>query len=656
MKTAAEIACSLYKKVLQESLKMGKPLLYYEITKRSETLLNIAKNLESFASNSPATLLRDTAGRILEIAVQIQQMAKGINSPFLIFTVGMGKYGKSTLVNALLGLRVAEMDVLPKTWKIDIFTAQRPPNSVLIKYRTGEEFEMSIEEAKAFLAKEEDKYEESMKIIREELKKNLDKLKTTEEKEEYKAYLKKRILYHSPVIEVHWPVSLTRLTQQFNIVDTPGLFQEFFSNDIRANIRDYYHKADGVLWMLDATKISAKKSFELIKSLDDALEEIGGRTDNIIGVLNRIDLINPADREKVIEEAFRIFENRFCDIIPFSAKQALIGVENNDQQKLQESGYYNLLEAIEKHFLSKALLIQKKSKILGFRGYINDAVKISKEYYNLLIKDEEKRINCENDLEKDLKIFEEQMKKQINNSLEIYRQQVHKRIDLLDDKLLNMRSDEIRNNYIKKHIIKPEQLEKLEKEIENSILINAKDLLNTYYSKSSFKEFPHLSEELLIQTSNPNSEIDWSKTEVKDVESGLDNLSFITGIGGGILAALLINPLVGLIFGVLSFTDIGKAILAPFYLNSIKSNLKHNISNIIDECIKKYEEAITKIQDEIKCKVTHVREKTFAELHSPSKNVSSILQILKETEIIAEKPFERISVYEILKGGCNIAS
>ncbi|HHW03147.1 MAG TPA: hypothetical protein GXX35_10120 [Thermoanaerobacterales bacterium] len=76
-------------------------------------------------------------------------------------------------------------------------------------------------------------------------------------------------------------------------------------------------------------------------------------------MLNRIDLINSSKRELVLEESYRIFGNVFCDIVAFSAKQALLSIESGDTEGLRQSGYFVFLESIEKNFLSKALHLQK---------------------------------------------------------------------------------------------------------------------------------------------------------------------------------------------------------------------------------------------------------------------------------------------------------
>lgn len=650
MSKAAVMALDLFQKIVQKSYKIEKPLLREELESRAKSLQALAESLRYWGGNSPATLLFETYSRIQEVATQIELMAESLRMPFLIFTVGMGKHGKSTLVNALVGSRVAEMDVLPKTWKIDIFTSARPEGKALVKYKTGREEEMTVEEAKNFLAQEEQKYEESMRRVREELKKHLTKLKSVEEREEFKLFLQKKLHYNSPVIEVHWPIPKTRFSKQFNIVDTPGLFQDFFSNDIKANIKEYYHKADGILWMLDATKISAKKSYELIKNLEDALREVGGKTENIIAVLNRIDLVNPSDRELVLEEAHRIFENVFCDIVLFSAKQALLSLESSDTEGLKQSGYFDLLESIEKNFLSKALDLQKKSKLLGFKGFTSEVIRIADEYQRRLKNDEERRANLEKSLDGETVEFINDIKEKIKNRIAIYEKQVTARINSINASIYEKETDEEVNNYIKKEVINEKELAKLEKDLEEILKVNAKNFIARQYKKSSFREFPHLEDEFFLEFAGI-ADYEAFKPEL-NISSDLNVFSAAAGIGSGFLLTALLGPILGIIGGILfHFTGLGREILKPFYLNSLKTRLKGTISLALQEFMEKYEESLLKFTDDIKEKITAVRESSFAALHCPSNSTQQVLNTLDEIKRLCKKRIKIIDVAKLIKGG-----
>src|SRR5690606_35993965 len=121
--------------------------------------------------------------------------------------------------------------------------------------------------------------------------------------------------YRSPIVEVKWPVRAEGISVHFDVVDTPGLWQKrlematpvfegasgrstgistdanHFSLVSSEDLRSYYLQADGVLWMLDATKLATGKPHELLNDLNDALSRVGGVPRNAVAVLNRIDLV-----------------------------------------------------------------------------------------------------------------------------------------------------------------------------------------------------------------------------------------------------------------------------------------------------------------------------------------------------------------------------
>ncbi|NLJ84151.1 MAG: hypothetical protein GX336_04485, partial [Halanaerobiaceae bacterium] len=118
---------------------------------------------------------------------------------------------------------------------------------------------------------EEKKREESEIEIQDKLYTLGKNLKSIEAKEELREKLYKSILYRSPITEAHWPyeVDTLSLLNKFRIVDTPGLWQEVDGEKTNEDLRDYYHKADGVLWLLDANVIASREAKKMIEELDE---------------------------------------------------------------------------------------------------------------------------------------------------------------------------------------------------------------------------------------------------------------------------------------------------------------------------------------------------------------------------------------------------
>lgn len=254
---AAEATLRFYRRVEGEARRVENALLYEEMSRRAGELSGVSDQMREFAGQAPAELLLHAATAVGERAQAVRRVAEGFRGPFLLFVIGMGKHGKSSLINALVGSKVAPVGVLPKTWKIDVFSAAQPPGRVRILYRDGSEKSFGVEETQRLLAEEEQRRLDSEDQIE---------------------------------CEVRWPCHASPVLRHFDIVDTPGLVQELDSQRLY-HFRDYYHKAHGVLWMLDATVISSQKARQLIDELDEELERVGGRARNIVGVLNKIDLV-----------------------------------------------------------------------------------------------------------------------------------------------------------------------------------------------------------------------------------------------------------------------------------------------------------------------------------------------------------------------------
>jgi GTPase SAR1 family protein len=639
---AAELAVELYFSILKRSDDRQRVVFSYELAARADELSRLADAVDKRAGDAPATLLREATGNIREIPVHIRQMADAVRQPFMLFVVGMGKFGKSTLINALLGVRAADMDVLPKTWKIDVFSAKRPPNRVLVKMRTGAEREMTVDEAGKLLAKEESAWAGSKRKIDAELRKKMPSLSTIEQREEYKAFLRKRFLYQSPVSEVHSPSPQSRLLQRFNIVDTPGLFQELITDDVEMRVRDYYHKADGVLWLLDATKISSQKPRDLLTDLDKALEEVGGRTDNIVAVLNRIDLVgDDSVRKKVLDEAYRIFGDTFRAIVPFSAKGALLAVERNDREQMEEHGLNGLIRSIEKHFLSRAVKLQKESKIVGLRGYVSDAAKIAEVYIERLEGDDKKRKDSIRDLEVAVESLKQQSLRRVATVLNSYREQTVERINTFAENIYRIDDEEERNRYAREAIFNEKELDELFESLESSIQRNAADVYENHRAKAIFREFEHLGGIALPQEVTPVGQFE--DIDLDHAHTSIAVAQAFTGIGVAMVGALLLGP-IGLLAGLLSITKFGREVMIAFQLPGLKTQLTERLDKCMADSKTKYEQSVRVISREILSSVSIIRETSFSSLHCPSKSIQEIIKELKGIPSIGNRPLDDSSV------------
>ena len=317
--------------------EMQKDAIMRLLAERASGIKNVRIKLAAVKDNSGGCpkLLNDLNRSLLDLESKIDSLGDGLNMPFELVIVGMGKVGKSTLINALIAKRVADVDVLPKTWKTDLYMNSANTMARII-YRDGKVEESFVDEVKKIVEQEEKKREESEDLIFDKYRELSGKFNTIEDKEQIKQELYQKYLYKSSIREINWPVVVDcpeSILKSYVVVDTPGLWQINGGNQ-QENISDYYHQADGVIWVLDATTLSASKPKKMLDDLDFALQQAGvKRFGNIIAVLNRMDSAIPDGNQmeinRIVAEAKKIFGDRFVDVIPFSAKRALASLDKD---------------------------------------------------------------------------------------------------------------------------------------------------------------------------------------------------------------------------------------------------------------------------------------------------------------------------------------
>ena len=103
---------------------------------------------------------------------------KELLEPFLLFVIGSGNYGKSTVINALVEEDLVKTNDLPNTWKLDLFCKSKI-EKIVITYANKEDIEMTLEDGINYLDKEEEKFNKSRKKISRALKEYKDNNKAS---------------------------------------------------------------------------------------------------------------------------------------------------------------------------------------------------------------------------------------------------------------------------------------------------------------------------------------------------------------------------------------------------------------------------------------------------------------------------------------------
>lgn len=618
-----------------------------------EAIDNIQTVLDNLSpSQRGASILHPYIKGIEQQLAQLHSLSLGLKEPFMIFVVGMGKFGKSTLVNAILGGNYAEIDILPKTWKIDIFRAGSRDDLVSIRFHDGTEQEMSQEEAREFLRGEEQKREDSEDLIAQKFQEHAAKLSTIEEKEELLDMLHKEHLYQSQVAEVVYPCPVNALLENFLIVDTPGLWQEGILERSQEDIRAYYHKADGVLWLLDATKLATEKPQALLDDLEESFAAIGGRSDNIIGVVNRIDLVRAQSEdavERVMEQARSIFGSRFLDIVPISSREALDGVLENNETLVRTSGLHDLLRKIDLHFLTGASSLKYESKRVGLERIIVDSHELMEQYAERLIPDLDRYEAFSNELKNRVKAFRLDVSKRLGDILSDYSLEVKNNISLYSARLFDFSEQERadRERFISQTIFQADLLDGRIKDEMRRIWDEFGRFGRSLLRDACFVEYKHLAKS---QEPTIGSLAVHSPVYISAVSFEIGNEMLIGGVGAFLAGGALFGPIGALAALLLGATGVIKSIVVSFKKKRVEEVLLSHLSSIKSTARKMVIGEVNKWLSRIEEEAVEVAFKTFSELHGPPDQIESVMALI---DVFAELRKEEIPVVDLayLLGG-----
>ena len=263
---------------------------------------------------------------------------------YTVVVLGEFKRGKSTFVNALLGTRLLPMDVLPETATINaIMYSETPILSVL--YRDGNEVKGAV---------------------------------TYDYMKQFSANDGNSALKNISYIKIGYPCEL--LKNRIVLVDTPGVSD---LNEQRAEITyRFVPKANAVLFLLDANSPLKRTEKDFI---GEKLLPLG--ISNILFLLNKYDQVDEESDADFLERTRKRILNAFkgtsreasrlrIKILPISAKQALQGIEQNNQTLLKESGLKAVLDELQTMIFHGSI---EQEKIKGYKTRLMIIVNLLKQ-------------------------------------------------------------------------------------------------------------------------------------------------------------------------------------------------------------------------------------------------------------------------------------
>ena len=563
----------VFAKVIKNSRFKMNTFLIEETKYKLEQYEEVLKKLKFFIKQG--SVFKDYLDSFAEYSVQIKDLLDNMDDKFLLFVVGTGNYGKSTLINALMQQDLAPIDFRPKTWKIDVYYLdEKNEQNVIIKLNDGQILNMSNEDAHKFIENEEkltDKHKKEYNNIKNE---ELKKCKTKKERDEMQEKLKKEYLYKSKVVEIRWPVKQNKFLKNILLVDTPGISQDLLY--LQNSIKDYYFKADGVIWMLDGLTIASKNNNEMIKELESYLGDLGGLNDNIIGVVNKIDKVYANGGKEAVDavmnDANNYFGDKFKYIIPISAKEAF----NNPNDKDLE----NLNAKIEDTFLSDANSLKLESKKKGIQKIVKDSIRINKEFESFISLKNSQYQEKYKSIQKFEKGQKEKLEKEVSNLVEKYLEKVSSNIIIMAGNLFDIRGENESKKYVLDNIF---ELNKFQSNLktfisnkEDFIKIQAEDM----YENAKISKYKYISK-IVSENISTNLQMENLNLKINQSFNIYTSLGDFSGEG-------LLNALGGVI------NQVYKGIMKMMKINSVRSNLSTTINKIVEEV----EEKILKVFNE----------------------------------------------------------
>ena len=383
----------------------------------------------------------------------------------------------------------------------------------------------------------------------------------------------------------------------------------------------------------------------MLDDLNDALEEIGGKTDNIIAALNRIDIIRKNGGKQAVKKvkakAEDIFGDIFDKIIPISAKEAMEGVLNNNDKLVQKSGLNNLKNEIKNNFYYRAKEIQINSKREGFNRITFDLNKKILNYKKRLHNDNKRRYNVRGKFKKGLDNIEEDLKEQINSVIESYKNDVRYNIDNETEQLFDIEEEKEQESFVKNILFEKEsfmnELEKLKEQINETLY----DFSIYHKKKSIFKEFTHLKQEINLKGDKKDINLD-------EVDYSYDDNTLSIGVGVTFAASIIFGPIGFILGGLASYFGVAKWISLQFKLPKVKKKLREQLEKSTKEIKLKLNKQLEENLNNIKKEVKKVRKDSFKIIHGDTNDIKKSVQNLENMNKILTKELPTINAQNII--------
>ena len=301
--------------------------------------------------------------------------------PFELFVVGEGKFGKSTIVNAMLGEERSKARGLPETRCFLRYVITDDPNPTVrlfLRIQPGQHDWLAPLAGRGKPVPELFEIYEH-RVSGQDAREILDQ----------DTRLMDLGNYESAVFEAerdHRRTSRSIFPSGVRIVDTPGLDQLFpgallqqgrdsQGDDITQRFLNWlsetprgkhlewqFRRCDAVLWCINAKRIGSAAT-------EASMKYFAAYSKKIVIALTNIDLVakKPGDLERLMAAASKKYGTYATAIIPLDGQHALESVLTDDADGVEVSGLANLASTLTKVCVADGAKTRSVSRYLGLR-------------------------------------------------------------------------------------------------------------------------------------------------------------------------------------------------------------------------------------------------------------------------------------------------
>ena len=428
-KSADELK-SFYSKVMMKKIHRKEQVFKRYLKESSAELENTESELRKLTTYSSVSKFNEIISFIHDKKKEFDDLYDDFNKPINVYVIGDNGLGKSTLTNALIGNEVAN-----KNYESDVAiiykykSNKESENNVEIISLNGSSVKLEVNEAVEYLKNAKNKMDETKELIR----RNYEVMRGEYQNDdnalnELQSEFDKELLdLSSNIKEIIWPIEENEILEKFIIADT---------EEISETSVNTYYKSDGVLYMIAADKMYLQQDQSVLSYITNR---------KAIGILNHIDKVRNAvgdiGVEKLLKEAKKIYKNKLNSIVPISAKVAVEGIREADDELIESSGIVKLKYEMEKYFFKNAREIKINGKQQGISVLLAGLNKNVKEFISELKENDNKRAILRSDFKEALQTETSTVKVKVDWILSNYEMNINNNIGLKSKDLFDFGSD-----------------------------------------------------------------------------------------------------------------------------------------------------------------------------------------------------------------------